>query len=579
VASAADLVVRIRTEGDTKNLDNAASSADKWGKRTAAAATALAAGSAAVIAFGSAAVKSASRTQQAMGGVDSVFGKNAGTIKKWAADSAQSVGLATSQYGEFATLLGSQLKNMGLPMAQVTQKTGDLIKLGADLAATYGGTTADAVEALSAVFRGETDPIEKYGVTIKQADINAQKAKMGASGLTGAADKQATAMAALALVTNQTAAAHGKFAEESNTAAGQAQRASAEYENMKSALGTALLPIVAAAAQMLGGLARAVGEHPRLAQAAGAAILVLTAAIFGLIVVTKIYTAVQVIMGAVSGAAWLAALGPILLVAVAVAAVIAVVVLLWKKSETFRSIVLGVWAAVRAAAVATGNAVKAVWNAVWAVLRAGASAYIAYWRAIWTAARVTATAVANAVRATWNAVWGALRSGANGVASAVKAVWSGIATAARNAGSAVRGAFASAFGALRAAAGGLGSALAAPFNALRGAINSVIGAVQSLIGWLGRIHVPKISLPKIPGLGRSAAPAVSGVSAFAAGARSYGVAPRVTSPAARATSSGGGSVVINVNGALDPEAVARQIRRLLGAHGRRTGAGTALVFR
>jgi phage-related protein len=262
-----------------------------------------------------------------------------------------------------------------------------------------------------------------------------------------------------------------------------------------------------------------------------------------------------------------------------VAAVIAVVVLLWKKSETFRSIVLGVWAAVRAAAVATGNAVKAVWNAVWAVLRAGASAYIAYWRAIWTAARVTATAVANAVRATWNAVWGALRSGANGVASAVKAVWSGIATAARNAGSAVRGAFASAFGALRAAAGGLGSALAAPFNALRGAINSVIGAVQSLIGWLGRIHVPKISLPKIPGLGRSAAPAVSGVSAFAAGARSYGVAPRVTSPAARATSSGGGSVVINVNGALDPEAVARQIRRLLGAHGRRTGAGTALVFR
>jgi phage-related minor tail protein len=135
VASVADLIVRIKTEGDTRNLDNAGSAADKWGKRSAAAATLLAGASTAVIAFGASAVKSASRTEQAMGGIEAVFGKNAGTVKKWASGAADSVGLAKSEYAEFAAVIGSQLKGMGLPMDQVTNKTGDLIKMGADLAA------------------------------------------------------------------------------------------------------------------------------------------------------------------------------------------------------------------------------------------------------------------------------------------------------------------------------------------------------------------------------------------------------------------------------------------------------------
>src|SRR4029077_17622360 len=53
-------------------------------------------------------------------------------------------------------------------------QTDDLINLGADLAATYGGTTSEAVSALSALLRGERDPIERYGVSLKQADVDAQ---------------------------------------------------------------------------------------------------------------------------------------------------------------------------------------------------------------------------------------------------------------------------------------------------------------------------------------------------------------------------------------------------------------------
>jgi hypothetical protein len=578
VASAADLIVRIKTEGDTRNLDNAAGAADKWGKRSAAAATALAASSAAIIAFGSSAVKSASRTQQAMGGVDAVFGANAATVKRWAKGAADSVGLAGSQYAEFAALIGTQLKNSGLPMDVVLGKTKDLIRLGSDLAATYGGTTADAVGALTSALKGEFDPMDRFGGKLSAAAIAAEMAAEGTDKLTGSAASQAKTMATLNLITKQTADAQGQFSKQSNTAAEQAQIASAHFEDMKSALGTSLLPVITAVTGVLGRLAVAVGEHPKIAQAAAAAILILTVALFGLITVTKVYTSVQTLAAAASGAAWLAALGPILLVALAIGAVIAIVVLLWKRSQTFRAIVLGVWSAVRTAAVATGNAVKAVWNAVWSVLRAGAAAYIAYWRALWNAARAVVSAVASAVRAAWGAVWGPIRSGANGAASAVRSAFNGLLSAAHAVASSIKNAFTSAFSALRGAASGLASALSAPFNAIRSAINGVISAVQSLIGWLGRIHVPKIKIPHIPGVsGAAVAPAVAGPFA-ARTASAYGAAPRVAAPGARSTSSTApGAVVINVNGALDPEAVARQIRRLLGAHGQRTGA--AVVFR
>jgi exonuclease VII large subunit len=66
----------------------------------------------------------------------------------------------------------------------------------------------------------------------------------------------------------------------------------------------------------------------------------------------------------------------------------------------------------------------------------------------------------------------------------------------------------------------------------------------------------------------AAAPQVAGVSAFAA--------PTVATPvaAARASTPSAGATII-VNGAVDPEATARQIQRILTGHGRRIGLRVA----
>ncbi|MGO3662426.1 hypothetical protein [Microbacterium gubbeenense] len=184
----------------------------------------------------------ASEAQQAAGAVESVFGASSKAIQGYADDASKAVGLSSQSYNELAAVLGSQMKNMGLSGKSLTDETNNLIGLGADLAATFGGTTADAVSAVSSLLRGERDPIERYGVSIKQADVNARLAAMGLTGLEGEAAKAAERQATLALLTDQTSSALGQFERESDTAAGAQQRATAEWENAQAKLGEALLP-------------------------------------------------------------------------------------------------------------------------------------------------------------------------------------------------------------------------------------------------------------------------------------------------------------------------------------------------
>lgn len=250
-------VLALKITGDATGAKRALTDADDaaggFGRKLGAVAG-IAAGAIGVVgAVGKAAFDSASNLEQQVGAVDAVFGKAAGRMHGYAEQAAQTVGLATADYSQLASVLGSQLSNAGFAGDKLTGTTDDLIKKGADLAAQFGGSTADAVQALSSVLKGETDPIEKYGVSIKQSDINAKLAASGQDKLTGAALKSATAAAALSLVTDQTKNSQGAFARESDTAAGKMATLSAMWENGKAKLGEGLLPVFVKVADFVTG--------------------------------------------------------------------------------------------------------------------------------------------------------------------------------------------------------------------------------------------------------------------------------------------------------------------------------------
>lgn len=247
--------------GDTRDLQRKLGGAGgAMGKFAKVAAGAAAVAVAAVGAIGVKAVKSASELEQNMGAMGSVFKASSKQMEKWATTAASTVGLAKSEYAGLATVLGSQLKNMGVQQAKLGGQTNKLIGLGADLAAQFGGSTADAVGALSSLLRGERDPIERYGVSINAAAVKAKLAEMGLSGLTGEAEKNAKLSATLALLYDQTADAQGAFARESTTLAGAQQRLAAGTENLFATLGTSLLPAVTAVTAAIGQMVNKIQE-------------------------------------------------------------------------------------------------------------------------------------------------------------------------------------------------------------------------------------------------------------------------------------------------------------------------------
>lgn len=325
------LILAVKIIGDAtdaiKAMDDAEGRTSKFasGMNTAAKWSAVGLG---VLAAGAAdAAMSASELQQAAGAVESVFKNQAGVIQEFAAGAADSVGLASSEYQNMAAVLGASLKNMGLEMDEVTDKTTWLIGLGADLAATYGGTTSEAVAALSSLLRGERDPIERYGVSIKQAQIDAQKAAMGLDDLTGAADTNANLLATLELLTQQTADAQGQFARESDTMAGSMQTMTAHFENAKAKLGEALLPILAEAALQLSEFAMFVQQNSEWLVPLVAALGGLAAAIVVINGAYKAFVAVQALQTAAQwaqNAAWLA--NPITWIILGIIATIALLV-------------------------------------------------------------------------------------------------------------------------------------------------------------------------------------------------------------------------------------------------------------
>lgn len=243
-------------------------------------------------------VDAAADLQQSVGGVETVFGSSAAQMLEWSRQAAQSAGLSQNAYNEMATVIGSQLQNMGMSMEDSAVKTNELIHLGADLSSMFGGTTTQAVEALSSALKGEMDPIEAYGISLNDATLQAQAASMGLGDLYKAGDRNAKMQAILAAVTEQSGKAVGNFAREADTAQGQQQRMTAAWENAQAALGEALLPALTLGAQKLAEFATWVQQNASWITPLVAAVGALAGVIVAMNAAWGVYNTVQAIVQA-----------------------------------------------------------------------------------------------------------------------------------------------------------------------------------------------------------------------------------------------------------------------------------------
>src|SRR5690606_16614853 len=108
-----------------------------------------------LVALGASSFRAAADLEQAVGGTEAVFGRLSDRIEEVAKTSAESMGLSENEFRLATTAIGGQLKRMTGDLGLAADSSIELVRVAADLAATYGGTTKEAVDALGAAFRGE----------------------------------------------------------------------------------------------------------------------------------------------------------------------------------------------------------------------------------------------------------------------------------------------------------------------------------------------------------------------------------------------------------------------------------------
>jgi hypothetical protein len=238
--------------------------------KSAIAATAAYKSLNAAIDFVGESIASARDLERNMAALSTVFGTLTPRMEAFTKNAA-TMGLSQVEAARTSVFLGSVLKQAGFSMEDVADNTERLTSLAQDLATTYGYDTSEALTAMTALFRGEYDPIEKFGVALKQNEINALLAARGMSDLTGQEMLNAQQQIRMEQLFLRSADAMGAYERQAGTLFVAQKNLNAAFENMKALAGgpltndlakvfNALTPMVTVAGPQLQELFANIGD-------------------------------------------------------------------------------------------------------------------------------------------------------------------------------------------------------------------------------------------------------------------------------------------------------------------------------
>jgi phage-related protein len=238
---------------DTKGFDSAMNKADStMGKTAKGISTGAKIAGAALVGLGGVAAvglkksfDAASSLGESMNAVNVVFGSSGKIIQDFGQNAAKQAGLSMRELNEAVTPIGAGLINAGFSADQAAKSSVELTKRAADMASVFNTDVGTALEAIQAGLRGESDPLEKFGVGLSAAAVNAQALEMGLAKTEKELTNNDKAQARLALVMEQTNRLQGDFVNTSGGAANAQRIMNAEIENAQAKIGQALLPVMA----------------------------------------------------------------------------------------------------------------------------------------------------------------------------------------------------------------------------------------------------------------------------------------------------------------------------------------------
>jgi hypothetical protein len=224
-----------------------------------AATMGIAFGAQEIIRFTKATIDAAADMGETLSKVGVIFGNTAGDIEAWADTAAERMGQSKQHALDAASTFAIFGKSAGLSGNDLAGFSTGLTELASDMASFNNTSPEQAIQAIGAALRGETEPIRAYGVLLDDASMRQEALAMGLIKSTKEAlTPQNKVLAAQALIYKQTTLAQGDFANTADSLSNKQKILSAQFSNFQVELGQKLAPafekIVDLAGELLGEL-------------------------------------------------------------------------------------------------------------------------------------------------------------------------------------------------------------------------------------------------------------------------------------------------------------------------------------
>ena len=225
------------------------------------------------------AVQAASDLNETISKTQVIFGQASREVIAFGDATAKTLGISKQSALDAAATFGVFGKAAGLTGNDLANFSTEFTTLAADLASFNNTTPEQAITAIGAALRGESEPIRQYGVLLSDAVLKQEALNLGIYDGTGALTAQQKVLAAQAAIYKQTGDAQGDFERTSGGLANQQRILTASIQDLQASIGKALLPVVQAVLPYITKFADWAAKNPKVFLAIAGTIGAVAAAI------------------------------------------------------------------------------------------------------------------------------------------------------------------------------------------------------------------------------------------------------------------------------------------------------------
>ena len=196
-----------------------------------------------LLGFAKDAIDSASNIGEQLSKLNTLIPESAGKFDEWSNTTAKAMGIAKGDAleaaGNFVNLFkaAGKLGDEGIAASQV------FVKLASGMASFNNASPEDTLRALESGLRGEFEPLRKYGILLDDATLRQKAFEKGIiQSERDALTPQQKTLAAYEAILGQAGVQLDDFTRTSDSAANKQRALSAQFEDVKTKIGTALQP-------------------------------------------------------------------------------------------------------------------------------------------------------------------------------------------------------------------------------------------------------------------------------------------------------------------------------------------------